>query len=61
MGSAGTTAPFVEVIIVLLVVYERSGCQDIRHFENTEELNEWMKRQLVINPDTKIIDMSEES
>ena len=43
------------------VVYERSGCKDIRFFKNEEEFNEWLERQLIVQPDTKNIEIEEES
>lgn len=42
------------------VVYERCGCSDIRFFKDEEEFKEWLERQLVIQPDTKIIEIIEE-
>lgn len=43
------------------VIYERSGCNDVRFFKNEEEFNEWLERQLVIQPDTKILEIVKES
>lgn len=37
------------------VIYECGGCQDIRFFKDEKEFDEWFERQLLINPDTKII------
>ena len=34
----------------MMVTYERSGCKDIRFFKNKEELNEWLERQLIVQP-----------
>ncbi len=51
----------MEVIIVLTVTYERARCQDIRFFKDKKEFDDWYQRQLVINPDTKIISVKEES
>jgi hypothetical protein len=48
------------VIIVLIVTYERSGCQDIRYFKDKEEFDEWLPRQLEVQPDIKIIETKEE-
>lgn len=45
----------------MMVTYERSGCKDIRFFKNKEELNEWLERQLIVQPDTKIIEIKDES
>lgn len=46
---------------MLTVTYERNGCQDIRFFKDREEFDDWHQRQLVINPDTEIIEVKEES
>lgn len=46
---------------MLTVTYEHDGCQDIRFFKNGEEFNHWLQRQLVINPDTEIIEIKEKS
>lgn len=61
MDGAKTTVSLMEVIIMLTVTYEHDGCQDIRFFKNREEFNDWLQRQLVINPDTEIIEVKEES
>lgn len=43
------------------VIYKRSGCEDIRFFKDKEEFNEWLERQLIVQPDTEIIEIKEES
>lgn len=43
------------------VIYERSGCRDIRFFKDKEEFNEWLERQLIVQPDTEIVEIEEES
>lgn len=37
------------------VIYECFGCEDIRFFKDEKEFNEWLERQLIVQPDTKII------
>lgn len=51
----------MEVIIVFTVIYNRAGCDDIRFFKNREEYEEWLKRQYELAPDTKIVEIKEES
>lgn len=48
-------------MIVMKVIYERSGCKDVRFFKKEEEFNEWLERQLVVQPDTKILEIVKES
>ncbi len=45
----------------MTVIYERSGCQDIRFFKDEEEFNEWLMRERLIQPDVKIIEIRKES
>ena len=42
------------------IIYERepNGVKDMRIFKNEEELQEWLSRQLLLWPDTKILKRS---
>ena len=42
------------------VIYECSGCQDVRFFKDEKEFNEWLTRQIIVQPDTKIIETVKE-
>lgn len=61
MEVARTTAHVMEVIILLTVIYERERCRDMRFFKDKEEFDDWRQRRLEVQPDTKIIEIKEES
>ena len=46
---------------MLKVIYNRAGCDDMRFFKDSDEFEEWLKRQYEIAPDTIIIEIKEES
>ena len=48
-------------VINMKVIYEYSGCQDVRFFKDEKEFNEWLTRQIIVQPDIKIIETVKES
>ena len=48
-------------MINMKVIYERSGCQDVRFFKDEKAYKEWLTRQIIVQPDTKIIETVKES
>jgi len=41
------------------IYMRRNGCDDFWEFKTMEELNEWLGRQMAINPDAVIVKIVE--